>query len=97
MPRFLSPRVRSMFALGLLCAVIIGVSWAARPGSTAGPAAPARPQPAKLNAPDTEALRRARQVYGQMPLSFEANRGQTNAQVNFIARGPGYNLFLTPA
>jgi hypothetical protein len=35
------------------------------------------------------------QAYGQLPLSFEANQGQTAAQVNFLARGPGYALFLT--
>jgi hypothetical protein len=35
--------------------------------------------------------------YGKLPLSFEANHGQTNAQVKFIARGAGYTLFLTPA
>jgi hypothetical protein len=34
--------------------------------------------------------------YGKLPLSFEANRGQTAPQVKFLARGPGYTLFLTP-
>lgn len=34
--------------------------------------------------------------YGQWPLAFEANVGQTNSQVKFFARGNGYNLFLTP-
>jgi hypothetical protein len=34
--------------------------------------------------------------YGKLPLSFEANRGQTARQVKFLARGPGYTLFLTP-
>jgi hypothetical protein len=38
-----------------------------------------------------------RQAYGQLPLSFEANQGQTDAQVNYLARGSGYALFLTPA
>ena len=33
----------------------------------------------------------------QPPLSFEANRGQADRQVRFLARGPGYNLFLTSA
>ncbi|HEX4950054.1 MAG TPA: hypothetical protein VFZ34_25535 [Blastocatellia bacterium] len=33
--------------------------------------------------------------YGQLPLRFEANRGQTDAQVRFLVRGPGYGLFLT--
>jgi hypothetical protein len=34
--------------------------------------------------------------YGKLPLSFEANRGQTARQVKFLSRGPGYTLFLTP-
>jgi hypothetical protein len=36
------------------------------------------------------------ETYGKLPLSFEANRGQTDAQVKFLSRGPGYTLFLTP-
>jgi hypothetical protein len=35
--------------------------------------------------------------YGQLPLSFEINQGQTDPQVNFLARGSGYTLFLTPS
>ena len=35
-------------------------------------------------------------AYGQVPLAFEANTGQTDAQVAFLARGAGYALFLTP-
>jgi Planctomycete extracellular len=35
-------------------------------------------------------------AYGQLPLSFEANQGQTSAQVDFLSRGNGYALFLTP-
>ncbi len=33
--------------------------------------------------------------YGKLPLSFEANRGQMDAQVQFVSRGQGYTLFLT--
>src|SRR5262245_9638417 len=33
--------------------------------------------------------------YGHLPLSFEANQGQTDDQVQFLARGQGYTLFLT--
>ena len=36
------------------------------------------------------------QNYGQIPLSFEANQGQTASQVNFLSQGSGYALFLTP-
>ncbi len=32
----------------------------------------------------------------QIPWSFEANQGQTDSQVNYLARGNGYTLFLTP-
>jgi uncharacterized repeat protein (TIGR01451 family) len=39
---------------------------------------------------------RAVENYGKLPLAFELNRGQTDAQVRFLARGEGYTLFLTP-
>lgn len=35
-------------------------------------------------------------LYDRLPLRFEANRGQVDNRVNFLARGSGYNLFLTP-
>lgn len=31
-----------------------------------------------------------------LPLSFEANQGQVDQQVKYLARGQGYTLFLTP-
>src|SRR2546429_9365074 len=34
-------------------------------------------------------------TYGKLPLSFEANHGQTDSQVQFLCRGSGYTLFLT--
>src|SRR5271170_3760868 len=33
--------------------------------------------------------------YGKLPLSFEANQGQSDPQVRFLSRGVGYSLFLT--
>jgi hypothetical protein len=35
------------------------------------------------------------QNYGKLPLSFEANQGQSDPQVKFLSRGNGYSLFLT--
>src|SRR5437588_2630085 len=35
------------------------------------------------------------EAYGRLPLSFEANRGQADPQVRFLARGPQQTLFLT--
>ena len=34
------------------------------------------------------------QDYGKLPLSFEANAGQTDASVKFLSRGSGYSLYL---
>lgn len=54
---------------------------------------PSVPSPAAPAA----AAARADVVYGALPLAFEANRGQSDARVQFIARGHGYTLFLTSA
>jgi Bacterial Ig-like domain (group 3)/Beta-propeller repeat len=35
------------------------------------------------------------QAYGQLPISFEANAGETASQVQYLAHGSGYALFLT--
>ena len=36
-----------------------------------------------------------RGMYDNLPLSFEANAGQSDRQVKFLSRGQGYTLFLT--
>jgi Beta-propeller repeat len=33
--------------------------------------------------------------YGKLPLTFEANQGQTDPSVRFVSHGPGYTAFLT--
>jgi hypothetical protein len=50
-----------------------------------------RPQPSAAAAPSSPRLAN----FGRIPLSFEANHGQTDPQVQFLARGPGYTVFLT--
>lgn len=37
----------------------------------------------------------ARRAAATMPLAFEANRGQTDRRVRYLARGAGFTLFLT--
>ncbi|HYO80594.1 MAG TPA: DUF4214 domain-containing protein [Bryobacteraceae bacterium] len=44
----------------------------------------------------TAHLAGANRDYGKLPLTFEENRGQTDARVRYISRGSGYTLFLTP-
>ena len=45
--------------------------------------------------PPSIAEQKARAEFLSLPLSFEANRGQTNPAVKFLSRGDGYALFLT--
>ncbi|MGA8310651.1 MAG: hypothetical protein WB755_11525, partial [Terriglobales bacterium] len=40
--------------------------------------------------------RKVQLALAQLPLRFEPNQGQADAQVKFVARGAGYGLFLTP-
>jgi hypothetical protein len=39
---------------------------------------------------------RVQASYSQLPLHFEANQGQSDKPVQFLSRGSGYALFLTP-
>lgn len=54
--------------------------------------------PALGSHPSTNSLQQAqlKAAYGQLPLSFEINRGQTDPSVKYLARGSGYSLFLNP-
>ena len=45
--------------------------------------------------PASQMTQRASASYGKLPIHFEANQGQTDDRVNFLARGSGYGLFLT--
>jgi uncharacterized repeat protein (TIGR01451 family) len=48
-------------------------------------------------APLQQAEQRLTVISDQLPLTFEPNLGQTGAEVRYLSRGPGYNLFLTPS
>ena len=53
--------------------------------------------PEQPRAPAAEPARAdAARSYGRIPLSFEANGRRTDGRVKYLARGPGYTLFLTP-
>ena len=52
--------------------------------------------PGTTSKPDEAARVRVSEAYGKLPLYFEANRGQTDAQVKFLSRGGRHVLFLSP-
>ena len=57
--------------------------------------APAR-HSSQQHIPDNATRDKIARSFGQLPLSFEANRGQTAKNVDFVARGGGYTMFLAP-
>ena len=50
---------------------------------------------ARAVTPDLAAHAQVKERYGNLPLSFEANHGQSDSTVKFLSRGSGYSLFLT--
>ncbi|HWO32433.1 MAG TPA: SBBP repeat-containing protein, partial [Candidatus Acidoferrum sp.] len=50
---------------------------------------------APVQAPALSARGRVQANMGKLPLGFEANQGQTDPQVKYMARGNGYTVFLT--
>src|SRR5580700_4161148 len=59
--------------------------------SQSNPAAVVNPSAAS----DRKAQARILDSYGKLPLTFEANHGQTDSRVKFLSRAGGYTLFLT--
>jgi hypothetical protein len=57
---------------------------------------PHRKAPLRLEKLEDRLCPSAAEALGNLPLAFEANAGQTDAQVNFLSRGAGYAAFLTP-
>ena len=49
-----------------------------------------------MDRPKSDAIsQQVAEAYGKLPLSFEANQGQTDGQVKFLSHGRGSTLFLT--
>lgn len=54
------------------------------------------PEPISYQADHAPAHLQQDAAFGRLPISFEVNRGQTSQKVQFLSRGRGYALFLTP-
>ena len=53
-------------------------------------------QPVSVShSPDAGHAHAALAAYGRIPISFEENRGQTDPQVRYMARGQGYDFYFT--
>src|SRR5438876_2370939 len=89
---------------GLKCAVMMGIigcfvlvsarAWG-KPGEPKKHATPlGRARKNKASSQQATAEATAAKSYGNLPLQFEENRGQTDPAVQFISRGRGYSLLL---
>src|SRR5712691_5131030 len=81
-------RIGGVAVLGT-CLIALGVTGRFHPGSSRRSAGYRR---GATRTGDMSVI----DAYGNLPLSFEPNRGQADPQAKFIARGAGYGLFLTP-
>jgi Beta-propeller repeat/Domain of unknown function (DUF4214) len=91
----------------LLCALLTSnlpnasgaAAAAGRVGSSAGSHAPSESDGRRgAVAHDDVRSGRARfeEVYGKLPLQFEVNRGQADRRFDFVSRGAGYDVLLSP-
>jgi hypothetical protein len=97
---------KARLVIGLLAAGLIGAAvplhrpaWAGTgnkhlPGRNVSSRNVALTPTGSLSRGTTNKLRML-DAYGKLPLTFEANRGQTDPRVQFLARGRGYTLFVT--
>lgn len=75
---------------GLVRPALVNASSATPASSTS-----IRPVPLSASSLHSSSLRKAQLTYSHLPLVFEANQGQTNPQVKYLAHGSNYGLFLT--
>lgn len=73
-------------ALCLFIGLLVTVSL--RPGMF-------QPSQAAVNESSNRQIDHLKQAYGQRPMYFERNEGQSDKAVKYLARGHGYQIFLT--
>ena len=87
-----SPRLACLSTILMSTVVLLAQS---NPLPLNQPLVPKNRVPSGLSQPDPATQGKILESYGKLPLSFEANQGQTDAKVKFLSRGSGYTLFLT--
>lgn len=85
--------VREIWAVRTLLGGMIGLAYALI--SIFGIEQAIAASPPLLSTPNVAAKTTWASEYGETPLAFEVNRGQTDERANFLSRGPGYTLYLT--
>ena len=86
MSQNLNSRKVILYVFGIALIAVAGCFYSLR----TGPHGPSALGPQQITVPN-----RIKSDYGNLPLSFEPNKGQTDSSVRFLARSSGYALFLT--
>jgi uncharacterized repeat protein (TIGR01451 family) len=79
--------------LGAMFMLLVAGSGLLGLGSRRSAQTPASPIPTLSNS-SLKSKPGARAILGQLPIIFEPNQGQADPRAKFLARGPGYSLFL---
>jgi hypothetical protein len=79
--------------IAIIAVALLALSPARHHGAAS--TAPASPVASHAGSVMPAARGRIQANYASLPLAFEQNQGQTDAQVKYMARGDGYILFLT--
>src|SRR2546427_9240699 len=82
----LGTQPRTILTIGFLALI----SWMTLPGNP-----PGRISKVKAAVLNPSAPKRASEHYRHLPLGFEANHGQADSRVQFLARGTHAQLYLT--
>ena len=91
-PRVFFPAVCVVAVTVVAAAILIKVSPAKSGGHGNPTASKAMSRPQTVTPADHARINAA---YAALPLAFEANQGQVDPQVKYMARATGYKLFLT--
>jgi Beta-propeller repeat/Abnormal spindle-like microcephaly-assoc'd, ASPM-SPD-2-Hydin len=92
-----SMRTSLSFGLALIPALLVASVVSGQNNPSSKHAVTPLPGVAAGVAGDASAEQRAKaaETYGRLPLAFEKNMGQTDAAVDYLSHGNGYELFLT--
>src|SRR5262244_206535 len=91
-------RLTRIWTIGIIVSLLLAPLLANITSVTASPETSSESNPKNNNSTLPKPRQNEKSLhgsFGKLPLAFEANQGQVDEQVRFMARGAGYRVFLT--